>query len=175
MHNGYNDITTTIQVYLDPSASPLLILGGDKIVDARITFSKVIPYYAKGYLGTTTKTFGPESSAFSVFNKIISGTLNLQNVSVNLTLTNGFGVDASLYLSELYSYNNRTRDTVKLIDNGVVGSTLHVNRATPTNNAPPASPVNPSVLSFAINPSNSNILQWLDNMPTAVGYALNVY
>ena len=111
---------------------------------------------------------------FPVFSKITSGTLNLQNVSVDLTLTNGFGVDASLLLSQLSSYNSRTNTTVNLVDNAVVGSTIHVNRATPTNNAAPASPVNSSRDSFAINPSNSNILAWLDNMPTAVGYALQV-
>jgi len=174
-HNGYNDITASIKVTLDPGASSLTVNQGDKIVDAHITFRQVVPYYAKGYFGTTTKTFGPQSVNFPIFNKIIAGKLNLQNVSVNLSIKNGFGVDASLFLSELYSYNSHTRDTVKLIDNGVVGSTIHINRATPTNNAPPASPVNPTVQNFAINPSTSpNILQWLDNLPTSIGYKLQV-
>ncbi len=175
MHNGYNDITTSIQVVLDPSAMPLNVTSGDTLVFAHVSFSNVIPYYAKGYFGTTTKAFGPQNEAFPIFNKITAGTLNLQNVSVNLTLVNGFGVDATLNLSQLSSYNSRTNTTVNLTDAGVINSPIHVNRATPTNNAPPASPVNPSVLSFAINPTTSpNILQWLDNMPTAVGYALNV-
>ena len=65
-HNQYNDITTSIQVNLDPSASTLTVTGGiTKLVDARITFDKIIPYYAKGYFGTTTKTFGPTNEAFS--------------------------------------------------------------------------------------------------------------
>lgn len=174
-HNGYNDITSGIQVHLDSDASPLSVIAGDKLVDARITFHQVIPYYARGYFGTTTKTFGPQSVAFPVFNNIISGKLGLQNVNVNLTLKNGFGVDASVLLSRLYSYNRHTGDTINLTTSpnvGVIGSTIHVNRATPTNN--PSSPVNPSVLNYAINPSNSNILTWLDNMPTAIGYKLSV-
>lgn len=173
-HNGYNDITTTIQVNLDPNTTALIVNAGDTLVNAEVSFSNIIPSYAKGYFGTTTKTFGPENVAFPVFNRIISGNLNLQNVSVNLTLSNGFGVDASLVLSQLSSYNSRTNTTVNLTDNAVVGSTIHVNRATPTNNPAPASPVNPSVMNFSINPSNSNILAWLDNLPTSIGYALQV-
>ena len=171
-NNGYNDITSSIRVNLDSNASSLTVTGGDKLVDAHITFKRVIPYYAKGYFGTTTKTFGPENVKFPVFSKIVAGSLNLQNVNVNLTINNGFGVDASLVLSKLTS--NRGIDTIPLTDNAVVGSTIHINRATPTNNVAPASPVNPSVSNFSITPSNSNILQWLDNMPTSIGYKLQV-
>lgn len=171
-HNGYNDITTSIQVNLDPNASPLTVTAfTSKLVDARITFKNVIPYYAKGYFGTTTKTYGPEKVAFPIFNQIVAGKLNLQNVSVNLTLTNGFGVDASIVLSQLSSIN-RAGHVVPLIDNSVVGSTIHINRATPSNN--PSSPVNPTITNFAINPSNSNILAWLDSIPTSVQYALQI-
>ncbi|HTB31704.1 MAG TPA: hypothetical protein VK808_06740 [Bacteroidia bacterium] len=169
-HNGYNIIATSIQVNLDPGASALSVTAGDRIVDANITFKKVIPYYAQGYFGTSTKYFGPENVGFPVFSKIISGSLNLQNVNVNLTLTNGFGVDASLKLVKLTS--NRLGDTIYLGDPGVVGSTINVNRATKTNN--PLSPVNPVVMNFALNPSNSNILNWIDNLPSSVGYALQV-
>jgi hypothetical protein len=157
---------------LDPLASPLTLDSDTTLVSAKVSFTSIIPYYAKGYFGTTVKTFGPEKTAFPIFNKIVAGSLNLQNVSVNLVLTNGFGVDASLILSQLSSYNSRTNTTVNLVDNAVVGPTIHVNRATPTNN--PASPVDPSVINFTINPSNSNILNWLDNMPTSVGYTLNI-
>ncbi|HTA26723.1 MAG TPA: hypothetical protein VK809_02965, partial [Bacteroidia bacterium] len=114
----------------------------------------------------------PSSVAFPVFNKIVAGSLSLQNVNVNLTLSNGFGVDASLILSQLSSYNSHTNTTVNLTDAGVINSTINVNRATETHN--PNAPVNPYVTNFALNPSNSNILAWLDNLPTTVSYALNV-
>jgi hypothetical protein len=170
MRNGYNDITTSIEVFLDPNASQLTVNAGDKIVDASITFKKVIPYYAQGYFGTTTKTFGPTNEAFPVFSKIIGGTLSLQKVNANLTLYNGFGVDATLVLSKLTS--NRAGDTIPLSEIGLVNTPIHVNRATATNN--PSSPVEPTVMTFSLNSSNSNILAWLDNMPTSVGYELQI-
>jgi len=171
-YNGYNDITANIQVTLDPKASALTIKTFDTLVAANITFKKVIPYYAQGYFGTTTKTFGPENVAFPVFGKIMAGSLNLQNVSVNLSLVNGFGVDARLVLSQLSSYNKLTNTTVNLSAPGVINSTINVNRAAATHNQ--ASPVNPSIMNFSLSPSNSNILAWLDNLPTSIGYALQV-
>jgi len=171
-HNGYNDITTSIQVNLDPGASAISIASPDVLSSATVSFKQIIPYYAKGYFGTATKTYGPENVAFPVFNKIVAGSLNLQNVNVNLSISNSFGVDASLVLSQLSSYNSRTNTTVNLADNAIINSTIHINRATTTNN--PLSPVEPWVTNFAINPSNSNILAWFDNLPTAVGYALTV-
>ncbi len=172
MHNGYNDITTSIEVSLDSSASALTVATFDTLVNASISFTHVIPYYAKGYFGTATKAYGPTNEAFPIFNKIVAGSLSLQNVSVNLTLSNGFGVDASLILSQLSSYNSHTNTTVNLTDAGLINTTINVNRATETNN--PAAPVNPFVMNFSLNPTNSNILAWLDNLPTTIGYALKV-
>jgi hypothetical protein len=168
--NGYNEMTTSIWAVLDPSASNDTITPTDTLINIQISFNELIPTYAQGYFGTTTKSFGPENVAFPVFNKIISGSLNLQNVNVTLSLTNGFGADASIDLFKLTS--NRPGDTIPLVAHGVVGSTININRATATNN--PASPVIPSVTNFTLTPSNSNILAWLDNLPTSVGYALSV-
>ena len=89
----------------------------------------------------------------------MSGSLNLQNVKVNLSLVNGLGVDARLTLTKLTSYNSHTNTTVNLMDNAIVNSAINVNRAIETNN--PASPVTPAIHEFSITPSNSNILPGL--------------
>lgn len=171
-HNGYNIITTTIQVNLDPNASSFTINAGDKIVDANFMFRKVIPYYGKGYFGTDTNTYSASNLAFPVFSKIVSGSLALEKVNVNLTITNGVGVDASLELKQLSSYNSHTGKTVDLGAIGITNTTININRAVETHN--PASPVIPTVTNFNLTPSNSNILDWLDNLPTNVGYSFHI-
>lgn len=171
-HNGYNDITTRVSVTLDPSGSPITLVPNDTLAFAKVTFSNIIPSYVKGYFGTVVKTFDPQKVSFPVFNKIVSGSLNLQSVNANITITNGFGVDASLTLPELVSYNSHTGISVALQDNALINSTIHINRAVPTNN--PSSPVNPFVTTFSLNPSNSNVLSWLDNLPGSVIYKLQV-
>ncbi len=171
-HNSYNQVTTNFQVDLDSSAGPLAITPGDTLGYANISFTNVIPYYAKGYFGTDTSSYSASNVAFPVFSKIVAGNLNLQNVDVNFTLSNGVGVDARVTLNGLTSFNSRTNTTVNLTDNGVINSTINVSRATETHN--PASPVIPTVTTFDINPTNSNILAWLDNLPTNVGYAVHL-
>ncbi len=170
-HNSYNEVTTDLQINLDASASSLTINPNDTVGHAQVTFSNIVPYYAKGYFGDDTTTYSAKQ-AFPVFSKIVAGTLSLQNCNVNLSLTNGVGVDARLTLKQLSSYNSNTNNNVDLIAPGLVQTTLNINRATETHN--PSAPVNPTVQNFALNPGNSNILTWLDNMPTSVGYNLHV-
>ncbi len=170
MHNGYNTITTSIQVNLDSSASPLIMAPSDTLVAAQITFRQIVPNYAQGYFGTVTKSYGPTNVTFPVFNKIVGGSLALQKANVNLTLYNGFGVDARLTISKLTS--NRNGDTIALGDIGLISTPININRATETGN--PSAPVNPTITTYSLNPSNTNILPWLDNLPTSVGYALQI-
>jgi hypothetical protein len=171
-HNSYNEVTTNLQIDLDSSANSLIINQFDNVGDAQVTFSNIVPYYAKGYFGTDTSSYAASNLAFPVFNRVIAGSLNLQNVTVKLALTNNVGVDASLIFTQLSSYNSRTNSTQNLFAPGILNSTININRAVETHN--PASPVIPTVTTFTISPSNSNILAWLDNLPTNVGYAFHI-
>lgn len=168
--NGYNEMTTSLWATLDPSASNDTLRFADTLIDAQISFNELAPYYVQGYFGTTTKSFGPSYSAFPVFNKIIAGSLSLQNVNVNLTLSNSFGIDASLKIDSLNSIHGN--NTIPLKDNSLIGTTINITRAKASGN--PSSPVVPTTYTFTMNPSNSNILNWLDNLPTSVGYEVQI-
>lgn len=170
-HNLYNNITTSLSGILDSLASSTTINPGDSIV-IKATFYNLIPYYGTGYFSTSTHTFGPQQSTFPLFSKITSGNLNLQDVNVNFVLENGFGVDARVYVSQLVSINSHTGNTIGLSDASIINNAININRATRSFN--PASPVYPSIQTYSITPANSNILQWIDNLPTKVGYTLQV-
>jgi len=149
----------------------LAVSANDTVGYAQVTFANIVPAYGKGYFGTDTNSYA-SNVAFPVFNSIVAGSLNLQNVTVQLSLTNGVGVDASLILKQLSSYNSHSGKTVDLHATGITQTTININRATETFN--PSSPVIPSVTTFTISPFNSNILLWLDNLPTSVGYAFHI-
>ncbi|MGP8216284.1 MAG: hypothetical protein ACLQQ4_12010 [Bacteroidia bacterium] len=169
--NGNNLIITRINGIVDPHADTLKtanVIGNGITINA--TFYNIVPYYGQGDFQAPAKTFGPDNTNFSLF-KNISGTLNLKDVKVNLTLENGFGVDASVKITQLSSINSHTGTSVNL-SGSIINKNIDINRAIQTNN--PALPVNSSIQNFSINPNNSNILQWIDNMPTSVGYALQV-
>ncbi len=102
-YNGYNSIYTTATAIFDPS-NPTITIGTDG-VGVSVTFHDVIPYYAQGYFGTSTKTF-TQTSPFSIFSKeITNGSLSFQSLNVNLTtLQNDIGVDAQIKHWQHYIY-----------------------------------------------------------------------
>jgi hypothetical protein len=168
--NSYNVIQTILSGIVDSAAGVANIQPGDSLV-IRATFHNIIPYYVLGYFGTFTKTF-TQQATFPLFNKITGGSLNMQNINVNLTLENEFGLDAKVDISELASVNNRTGAAINLVDPALINNTININRATQTYNA--LDPVNPTIQNFALTTSNSNILIWADNLPNSISYSIQV-
>jgi len=171
MHNAYNTIITRLTGILDPNAQNYTLNYLDSVI-ITATFYSIVPEYGQGYFGESKKTIGPSKSVFSLFNKITGGNLNLKNVNVNFTLENGFGVDGRLYIDSLISMNSRPGGINIPLTASIVHNAININRAQET--AIPSSPVIPSVQRFSLNSSNSNIVQWMDNLPTAIDYKLQL-
>ncbi len=171
LHNAYNTIITRLTGILDPSAGTYNLWYKDSVI-ITATFYNIVPEYGQGYFGESKKTIGPSKSVFSLFNKITGGNLNLKNVNVDFTLENGFGVDGRLYIDSLISMNPRPGGTNIPLTASIVHNAININRAKET--AIPSSPVIPSIQSFSLNSSNSNIIQWIDNLPTAIDYKLQL-
>jgi hypothetical protein len=170
-HNSYNTISTLLTGIVDSAAPGMANIKPGDSLNIRATFHGIEPDYAKGYFGTVTKTYTSQV-AFPLFNKVVGGSLTMQNISVTMLLENYFGIDARLNLSQLTSVNTHTGTSVNLTDAGLINNSININRATETFN--PNSPVNPSSQTFSITPANSNILAWADNMPNYINYALQV-
>ena len=96
----------------------------------------------------------------------------MQSVNVSLTLQNNIGVDAQINIGSITSINPRNGPPIALTDAGLIGNTININRATQTYN--PLNPVVPSIQTFSLTPVNSNIIKWIDNLPTSVGYSAKV-
>lgn len=169
-HNGYNSILTGITGMIDPGGSQTVLRQFDSLI-IKATFHSIVPYYAQGYFGNITKSY-VQTTPFTIFKKITAGTLNVQSLNVNLTLQNDLGVDGQVNINKLISINSRTGDTVALTDAGLINKAIDITRATQT--YIPSNPVNPTTLSFNITPANSNILKWIDNLPTSVGYSATI-
>lgn len=172
-HNSYNTISTSINGILDSAASSTSTSATypyDSLV-IKVTFYSIKPSYAKGYFGTVTRSYTSQVP-FTIFSKVVSGKLDLQDMSVNMVLENYLGVDARVNLAQLTSVNTRTGSNINLTDAGLINNSININRATETHN--PTSPVNPSIQTFSITPSNSNILAWADSLPNQVNYAVQI-
>lgn len=130
----------------------------------------IVGEYGLGYLGKDTVHFGPESIDFEFLNSVTSGNLDLNDVSVSLEVNNGIGADALVTIDELTSSNSMSGNQVSLtssaIDNG-----FSVNPATLTGGAPP---YNSEISSVILDGSNSNIEEFIENLPDQLTYTISI-
>jgi hypothetical protein len=166
-NNSFNTVVTSSWAQIDPSfPGTVRVYNYDSLI-TNITFEKVVPNYASGYFGQTTVTAGPETTPFSIFSKVIGGSLQIEDVKIDLQLQNGIGVDARLNINNLTSINTRTGTSIPLM-HPVIGSNININRAWLDN----AGSLVRTANSYTLTPQNSNIKQFLENLPDKVSYSL---
>jgi len=162
-----NILTTHVIGKLDTLGPSVFVHSTDSfIVNAK--FNSILLNYVKGYFGNE-QVSATGNSAFSIFNHIIGGTLDMEKIHVNLSITNGFGVDARLVINSLVSTNTHTGNAIALTS-PLLGTAININRATEANTYPV--PVNPSTYSF--NMDNSNLEQLIENLPDQLSYTVNM-
>ena len=163
-----NTLVTTSSAKISPSFAGTVRLYNTDTLHTNISFADLVPGYATGYFGQGSFTVGPETSDFSVFSHVIGGSLQLEDVKLDLEIENSIGVDARLNIGNLSSINTNTNSTVSL-SNSVIGSNININRA--WINASGA--LIPTYNIFQLTPQNSNIKQMIENLPNRLGYALD--
>lgn len=165
--NDYNTIYYDIQARLS-NTSPGYTVQSTDAVTMKIAFKDLEPYYAQGYFGKNSINIGPESQKFSFLKKVAGGSLDLDQVKIWIEFINGIGVDANLRLKRLESFNANNYTTVALNHN-LIGQNINMNRAVKTFSTPP---VTPSVYSVYLDNNNSNVDQFIENLPTDLVYEL---
>lgn len=165
--NKFNTITTEYRAFISPApfGNACTINPGDSVV-VKNKLSGIVPEYAKGYFGNTVET-AMDTSTFYLFNHVLHGTLSLEQVNVDFSIENGVGADARIVIRELSSVNSRTGNIVAL-NHSVLNSPLNINRAVDNNGH-----VIPSVYKFGINTGNSNINDFIGNLPDKITYKMD--
>ena len=166
-HNKVNTLYTSFTASVSPLGQPVLVSNTDSLI-INNTFYDIIPGYAKGYFGQNTYNVGPSETKFSLFNRIIDGTLQLENVNFNLKIENPIGLDARILFNNLSSVNTRTGNTINL-SNSIIGTAININRASESGGN-----VFPTYANFPLTVSNSNIKQMIENLPDKFGYAMQM-
>lgn len=97
----------------------------------------------------------------------LSGNLSLDDAVVSLDFYNSFGIQAQVTVNELISENTNNGSKVKLSPLGELASPLLLEKAT----NPPLTPYEKTIL---LDKSNSNVKQFLENMPNKLYPDLDV-
>lgn len=132
------------------------------------TFMDIVPEYAKGYFGQTLTNI-IDTTTLSLFNHIIQGSINLEDIDIDLSIENGIGADARFTINNLKSINTRTGNTPYALTHSIIGSPVNLNRAVDNNGA-----VTESTYSVSFNPQNSNIKPFIENLPDKLSYQMDV-
>lgn len=165
----HNTLVVKAQTMVDPTASAVFVSTSDTVtINNKII--GLIPSYVKGYFGTQKMHFGPEVINFNPFSKIIAGTIDIDQVDVNLNFKNGIGIDGRVTINQLQTLNT-IQTTNTNLTHASIGAPLNINRATETNITPEVNYVNNIV---AINTGNSNVDQLLEILPNQLLYDIDV-
>jgi hypothetical protein len=146
-----------------------LTLGDTFYINAGL--KDVVISAAKGYLGNPAIKVGPSSSKLNAFDKYVSGSLDLEDIKVDLEIVNGLGTEMSIDVNDLSTRNSKLNST-QVLSSALISTPIEVPAALdiPVGN----SPVTLSNVALSLNKGNSNIDQLIEIFPDSVRYDLLV-
>lgn len=168
--NKFNTFESIVLVNIDNSGSPVLVSNLDSVrIENKLVSLK--PAYVRGYLGQTSFTDGPTANNFTVFDQIISGTIDLDSVNIYTKIKNYIGAEVQVKMNQVISTNTSTGNNVPLTHSSI-GNVINLNRAIDNGNS-----ITPSVYRIDYTKANSNIDLMIENladvMTTQVEASLN--
>lgn len=165
-------INTLVQTYIvssDISGQPDVFSAGQGF-EMKMSFVDIIPEYVQGYFGQQNLSFGPDSVLLGFLGNFNANNLQLTQSAINFRIINEFGIEMSSSINSVKSIKQSPLNVVTL-NSGNLLQSINVNRAGKTNN--PSNPVFPWIKQININSTNSNLNQFIQNLPDYFGYSVN--
>lgn len=161
-----NSYVQNTQVRMQYTGKMVTLSKQDTIyIKARIT--EITPISAKGYMGQELIDVGPASIDFSVLKNYVSGKIALEDVKMNLSVDNNIGATAKLNIINLDGFNSINNSTVNLSGSGV---SIPYSIKAATESVNPTNPVTTAATEISLNSGNSNVNDFISNLPTSISY-----
>lgn len=160
-----NRLRMKILATIAPQAEAFPVTAGSHLVDCNIKLASLKPYYAKGSVNTQQLNVTADTIKLAVLDMVKNGSVNLQDISMKLTVENGIGVDlqALIYqISALNANGNQVNLTHPSINNAI-----NVNRA--QGNLYQTPEYVPSSKEIVFTGVNSNLKNFIENLPSKIG------
>ncbi|MEO7081404.1 MAG: hypothetical protein ABIY71_07750 [Flavobacteriales bacterium] len=165
-HDAVNTLATHISYSNSPDGSIISITNQDSLL-ALVSYFNIVPQYATGSFGTRTITVDPATTDLDLFQNI-SGILDLDQVTAQLRIRNGIGVDARANIHYIRSQNTFSGNDVDLIGS-ITSGPVNIDRAIDL-----GSNFQSALNTFNLNQGNSNIDLFLENLPDRIGYSMDI-
>lgn len=158
----YNTVYSILSARIEYSGIERSISLTDS-VRVRFGLIDVEPYYATGEFGGRSVTTTGKTDISMLKN--LKGGINLEDIRLKIGVVNTFGLEAGVDIRQFTGVNTRSGKSVKLSGTPIQSQVL-INKAF---NRPPLIPANDS---FVFNRTNSNLKQFVENLPDELHYDL---
>jgi hypothetical protein len=155
---GFNKAVTHLTLVVDPGNNIAATVSGDDSVVVELKFIDPVLSYARGYFGQHEIQVNEIVDLGLNFN-MPTGILNIDEADVGLGVINYLGADAKIHFGNLSCYNSVADNSVYL-NYSPLFDPINVTRAYDNNGI-----IEPALISFDLNNSNSNIAAFLENLP----------
>lgn len=165
-HNTVNTFYNEFTARIDSSGKIISISLLDSIL-VSYSLVDIIPQYVKGYMGQHQIATGVVTEPVSFFNSVAGGTFDLEKMNMSFSIVNRMGVDGSILIKEISSFDAKTGQTRSLVASGLINVPQAVKRAF-------ENPILDGITAWSLTESNSNIDLLLENKPSAITYDLDL-
>ncbi len=163
-NNLYNTLSTFVTMKLSDNHNEDLLLNNNDSVKIENTLSNLSVKYAEGYFGNQSITTS-EPSKIAQMDNIINGTIDIEQLTVGLNIINGIGADAKFSIQNLTSKSSSASIP---LNHQLIGQQNFINRASNQWGT-----ISSTKFTTTFNTSNSNIENWIENLPDSILYAFN--
>ena len=163
-----NNITADLLVVSAEETNSFTITNTDTVYIS-MEFSGLIPKYTKGYFGEYELS---DTTTISIpqLKNITGGQLELDSINLGLSVNNSFKLLSQATIHRFKGKNSQTNQAVEL-NFPLLNSTLNINTAS-------GGLYNyvPSVYNLPIHSGNSNVIDFLENLPDSIdiGYTVHI-
>lgn len=165
----FNRLRTIITARLNPNGKGAIIPPGKPLIRYSSAFQNLVPYCARGYLGSPE--FNASENIESGFLKNLSGNILLKDIRMELTAENGIGADLNLKINQLSAVKSSTGKSI-ILDHELTRNAQQITRAIESD--PPLSPFKPTIKKFLLNSTNSNIKEFFELLPDRIFYDADI-
>jgi len=159
-----NTIYTESFTFIDSTGELVTINQTDSFYS--FTDFDFVAEYARGFLGQDTLVVGPDETNITIFNKILSGNLDLETAKLSFNIKNYLGAVLQIKFDQLSTYNSNTNTTVSAGFN-FLSQIFTIESAT---EMPGAIPIDPKSIDIELDAKSM-----LEILPNKLKSKMNIY
>lgn len=152
------------------STGELKTISKSDSIFVELAFENLHPDYARGYLNDTILGTGLTTEALDIFSNVLEGRFEIEKAKLEVEVTNKIGVDMEMNVYKMEGIHHKSGKTVELIADPLKVKTF-IPRA--RDNAGKM-PIYESTVNISIDEQNSNIRDFISNLPDEILYNIDL-